>query len=187
MNLSIFNFFFSFAHKSVFLDDVIVFFGRYAPYLLGIVFIVFVFEQSDSRRRLFLFGEAVLAVILARGLVTEVIRHLYAHSRPFDALGITALIPESGNSFPSGHMTFFFALALIVWFYDRSWGTWFLVASLVIGIARVASGVHWPADIVGGIVIGVVSAWFVHGLLQDSRKKIFGEMESPDLTASSQQ
>jgi membrane-associated phospholipid phosphatase len=41
------------------------------------------------------------------------------------------------------------------------------------GIARIYVGVHWPLDILGGIVVGLASAWFVHWLLRDVREKLY--------------
>jgi len=40
----------------------------------------------------------------------------------------------------------------------------------LMGIARVYAGVHWPIDIVGGAVVGLLSAWFMHWLLRGSRR-----------------
>jgi membrane-associated phospholipid phosphatase len=40
------------------------------------------------------------------------------------------------------------------------------------GVARIYAGVHWPLDIVGGAVVGILSAWFIHWLLRDAREKI---------------
>src|SRR5581483_7506750 len=104
-----------FAHRWFLLDAAGIFLANYLPYLLGAGFLLLVFREKGWRRRFYRFAEGSLAIVLSRGLVTEVIRILYNLPRPFDALGFTPLIPESGPSFPSGHMTFFFALAMTVW------------------------------------------------------------------------
>lgn len=132
-----------------------------------------VFLQRGSRRKVYLFCEGALAVILARGIITSAIHFFYEHPRPFAVLGFTPLIPESGSSFPSGHMAFFFALALVVWYANKKWGAWFLILSFLMGIARIYAGVHWPLDILGGIAVGVASAVFIHWLLGDTRKGLW--------------
>ena len=38
------------------------------------------------------------------------------------------------------------------------------------GAARVAAGVHWPLDILGGAVIGIITAWIVHNLWEKIKK-----------------
>ena len=170
LNRQIFEFFFHFAHRSIVFDDALVFLATYLPVILVIAAIVFLFSQKGMRRRLFIFCELALAVILSRGIVTEVIRFFYAHPRPAEALGIEALIRDTSHSFPSGHAMFFFAMAMTLFYWNRKWGTWFFVFAAVNGIARVVAGVHWPFDVVGGAILGILCAMLVHQLLESQRK-----------------
>ncbi|MGB7958147.1 MAG: phosphatase PAP2 family protein [Minisyncoccia bacterium] len=171
-NLAVFNFIHAWSGHSVFADITAIFFAEYLPYLLVAGFLVLVFYQSGTRRKFYLFAEGAIAVILARGIVTEAIRFFYNVPRPFALLGFSPLIAESGASFPSGHMTWFFALALVIWFADRKWGFWYFVLSAAIGIARIYAGVHWPLDIVGGVAIGLASGWLVHSLFRGVRAEL---------------
>jgi undecaprenyl-diphosphatase len=168
-NLSLFNAIHNLSGHSVFTDVLGIFFAEYLPYLLVIGFLVLVFRESDARRRFYLFAEGSLAVILSRGILTEGIRFFYKVARPFVLLGFSPLIGESGPSFPSGHMTWFFALSLAVWYANRKWGIWYFVLSAIMGVARIYVGVHWPLDIVIGALIGVISGWFIHWLFRDVR------------------
>ncbi|MDO8515942.1 MAG: phosphatase PAP2 family protein [bacterium] len=163
-NQSLFNSLFSFAHRNGLLDGVIIFFAQYLTYIL-IFFILVLLAREPFRRRVFFFAEISLAVLLARGVITETFRFFYIHPRPFDALGIASLIPESGNSFPSGHMTFLFAMLVAVYVIDRRAGIFFGLGAFVVGFARIASGVHWPLDIAGGIIIGWGVGYLAHRLL----------------------
>ena len=174
MDQKSFEILWNFANKSGILDAGIIFFAKYLTYFLVIALIIWLFSK-DSHKRLFIFAELSIAAIVARGLITEWIRFAYYHARPFEALGFQSLIPESGASFPSGHMTFLFALGLVVWLYNRKFGYWFLGLSFVVGIARIAAGVHWPMDILGGILVGVLSAIFIHKLL----KPYWGRLVKP--------
>ena len=47
-------------------------------------------------------------------------------------------------------------LATLVWFYvPNQWLKWsFLIAAGLVGISRMAVGVHWPLDVLGGIFGG---------------------------------
>ena len=173
MNQSIFDFIFGFARRNIFLDTTGVFAAGLLMYFLILAALIALYRSSsDWRRRLFSFAEAALAVILARGLITEAFRFFYVHPRPFDALGIKPLVAwEPGaNSFPSGHATFLFALGMSVFYVNRKWGTWLLALAAVNALARVFVGVHWPFDVLGGAIIGVLSAWAVHALLASSWK-----------------
>lgn len=183
LNQRVFEVIFGFAHRNPLLDAFGVFLAEYLPYLMVLGAVVLMFSQRGTRQRILFACEAALAVILARGIVTEVIRFFYHHPRPFTALQISALISESGYSFPSGHATAYFALATIVFFMNRKWGWWYLGLALLNGVARVFVGVHWPLDIVGGAAIGVLSGVFIRYLLVPFRRAIFAEKRSPDETA----
>ncbi|MBU6500623.1 MAG: phosphatase PAP2 family protein [Patescibacteria group bacterium] len=172
MNQSIFQLIHQLSGTSAILDDLGIFLANYLPYLLVLGFLILVIRQKEWRRSSVIFTDGALAVILSRGIVTEVIRFFYNHPRPFDALGFTALISESGNSFPSGHMTFFFALALIVFYYNKKAGWWYFVLSAIIGLARIYVGVHWPADILGGALIGLVCGLVSHRLVKPYWRKL---------------
>lgn len=97
----------------------------------------------------------------------ELIRAVYGRVRPFEALGLKTLFTETSASFPSGHATFFFALATAVYLYNRRWGWWFFAAALLISLARVAAGVHYPSDIFGGALVGIVVATLVYRLTRE--------------------
>src|SRR3989344_493594 len=177
MNQSLFNLIFGLSHRILFVDSIIVALARQLPYFLGLGAIYLILRSPGSRQRIFLFIETALALILARGLLTEIIRFFYHHARPFEALNIEPLFLASGSSFPSGHAAFFFALAMTLWFYNKKWGAWFFLFALVNGFARVYAGVHWPVDILGGIAVGVLSAYAVHALLRRYRGELYETKE----------
>src|SRR5258708_5845302 len=131
LNYSVFQFIYQFAHRNAFLDIAGVFLAHYLAYFLVLGFLVLIWRESGWRRRLYLAAEGLLTIILARGLLTEIIRFFYYHPRPFDALRFVPLVAESGSSFPSGHMTFFFALAIVVWYVNRTWGIWYFILSAI--------------------------------------------------------
>lgn len=172
MNSLLFDFAHGFAGRNFLIDDLGIIFAKYVPYLLVLGFFILIFRQAGWRRRLFLFIEGALAVILSRGLLTEIIRFFYHHPRPFEVLNFTPLIPENGYSFPSGHATFYFALAAAIFFWNRRWGIWYFVFAIINGFARIYVGVHWPMDVLGGAVIGILSGLLIHSLLSTQFKSL---------------
>jgi undecaprenyl-diphosphatase len=183
-NLAVFNLIHGWSGHSIFSDVSAIFFAEYLPYFLVLGFLILVFRQSGARRKFYLFAEGTLAIILARGIVAEVVGFFYTVARPFVLLGFSPLIPESGPSFPSGHMTWFFALATMVWFANRKWGIWYLALSAVMGVARIYAGVHWPLDVVCGAAIGILCAWFVHWLFRNARAALWRTEKVPSEAAA---
>lgn len=167
MDLVIFQFFNQIAHISTLLDWVIIFFGSYLPYLIAIVSAVLVFTGGGFTVWYPKFAAVALTTLLSWGVVNLFIRYFFFRMRPSEALGIDALIDANGSSsFPSGHASFFFALALaILFFVDVRWGWILFSAVCLVSIARIVAGVHWPLDIAGGLIIAIMSVIIVRALM----------------------
>lgn len=105
---------------------------------------------------------AFLSFVLARGLLVEIIRLYVLRNRPFISHTVVQLLTKGSEpSFPSGHMAAMVAIATAIWFYHPRVGYWLFAASFLIGLARIIVGVHYPVDIIGGILVGWLSAWAV--------------------------
>lgn len=171
MNNQIFFFFYSFAHQSKIFDDVIIFFAVYFPYLVIIfagLFLLFHHEVLGAETPAQVFWEKkkeILGVFFAGILayIVSILLKIFIQTpRPFDAFSqVHSLISETGYSFPSGHATFFMALAMSIFFMHKKAGYWFMFFALLIGLARIIAGVHFPVDILGGFVLGALVAWLV--------------------------
>ncbi len=163
------NLFFNFIHglsgRGFLTDALGIFIAEYFSYFVFAGVIWFAAFRRGWRMKLFFLIESALALILSRGIATEAIRFFYQSPRPFDVLNFQPLIPANGNSLPSGHAAFFFALATIVYLYDKRWGIWYFSFSALISVGRIFVGVHWPADIIAGAVVGVLSGLLIHFLL----------------------
>ena len=145
------------------LDFLIVFLASYLAWILGAGLVLFIFI-GERRKQIFIACESILAAMISRFGFTEIIRYFYDKPRPFEILdGARKIIEQDpGGSFPSGHAAFFFAIATTLFIYDRRWGSAFFLASVAMGIGRVAANVHWPIDIVGGAIIGIISSLLIH-------------------------
>ncbi len=108
----------------------------------------------------------IAGVILSRLVITEIIRYFYPHLRPFIVYQFTPLLYDYARSFPSGHAAFFFALATIIFLFHKKWGIAYFLGAIIISISRIMAGVHWPMDILGGLVAGIGSAALVHFLIK---------------------
>lgn len=138
------------------LDGIGVFFAQYLDYLL--LFLVFGILGNKKKVVFQMFSAAVLA----RFGIVELIRFLLPQARPFVENNVNLLIAhEAGPSFPSGHAAFYFALAAVVYSYNKKIGLGFFSAAFLVSLARIFVGVHWPSDVMAGIVVGIFSGWLI--------------------------
>lgn len=167
MDYLIFQYLNSFALKYLWLDVVAIFFARYFGWVLVGILILFLIKNFKKYWKMV--ATVFVSAILARFIITEVIRWLWSRTRPFIGEEINLLLPHRlTGSFPSGHAAFFFALSLIVYFYNKKAGILFFIASALIGVSRVFSGLHWPSDILVGAIVGLFSAWLINKIFKIS-------------------
>ncbi len=165
MDSVIFQYINSFALKYLWLDAAAIFFANYFGWVLIGVLILFLIK--NFRKYWKMTATAFISAVLARFIITEIIRWLCPRTRPFVLEQVNLLLPHRlTGSFPSGHAAFFFAISLIVYFYNKKAGILFFIASTLICISRVFSGLHWPSDILGGVVVGLFAAWLIHRIFR---------------------
>ncbi|MFI7597442.1 phosphatase PAP2 family protein [Actinoplanes sp. NPDC049681] len=157
MNFRLFHLINDLAGRSDALDDVMEFAATRLIYLIFAASAVLVGIALYRRRVLPVFRLGV-ALFLTFAAAT-VLSHISGQPRPFQTHHVHQLIAhEPGVSLPSDHATAAFALAFGIYaFLSRGWGIAFTAAALIVGIARVWVGVHYPGDILAAAVIAVLA------------------------------
>jgi undecaprenyl-diphosphatase len=69
-------------------------------------------------------------------------------------------------SFPSGHTTIAFAAATVLSYYRPRWAPAFFLLAVAIGFSRIYDGVHYPLDVLGGAILGLLVGGIVIALLR---------------------
>jgi len=166
------------SHHSAFFDAVGIFFAEYAAYVWALILIIVAIWPNESRaRNRAAVIMSVVAGLFARFAVKAAIVFAYPRPRPFVILPsvhplITTLSLENVQSFPSGHAIFFFAIATVMYCFDKKVGFWSFVVAALISIARVYVGVHWPSDILAGAILGILTGWFTFRLYLVFSKRV---------------
>ena len=163
MNNTIFFFFYNLAHQNTFFDSIVVFLAVYFPFIVVFLTGLFLLFYKKWKEIILVFSASFLAY-----LISVVLKTLFHTLRPFLLLpNVRALFTESGFAFPSGHATFFMALAVSLFSINKKAGLpaqagyVFMFFALLIGIARIIAGVHFPIDILGGFVLGGTVSYLV--------------------------
>ncbi|OGZ26911.1 MAG: hypothetical protein A2365_02135 [Candidatus Nealsonbacteria bacterium RIFOXYB1_FULL_40_15] len=156
MNEQLFNLINSYALRWYWLDVLAVFFASYFEY--AVIASLLIFLAVNYSKYLRVVALSVFSAVFARAFI-EIIYFAYKTTRPFAVREVSQLVSHSlYNSFPSGHSTFFFALAAIIFLYNKKAGILYFLFAFLISLARVFSGIHWPVDILGGASIGIFLA-----------------------------
>jgi undecaprenyl-diphosphatase len=138
-----------------------------ASELLFLAMLVLAFVFVAGRRR-----QDVRRAVVAAGLsaalglvVAQVVSRLVDRPRPFVAHphAVHLFAHHAADAgFPSDHTTAAFAIGTALVLRFRGWGIAVLVLATILAATRVAMGLHYPTDVLGGAVIGTAAALVLH-------------------------
>ena len=145
--------------------------------VLGVV-VVFIFEKTKllifislkEIKNLFFY---TITCLFFTGLLTQLLKHIVGRPRPNhtileDSLGFDFFTFDSNfHSFPSGHTSTIFILALICSKIIPRLKYFFLVFALVVSFSRIVVGAHFLTDIIGGIIIAFLCFKFINLFLDN--------------------
>jgi membrane-associated phospholipid phosphatase len=145
------------------IDHAMVWAAKYGVFAVFIIVCAswFIRTCTAEDRRLAVYT-AALSALMAASLVI-LIQHYYVHQRPFVVRGDVVLLMRHGPdaSFPSEHATAAFAMASGLGVFRPRIGLVAIVCALMVAVARVYVGVHYPADVAAGAAIGTISTLVV--------------------------
>ena len=132
-----------------------------------------------------------LLALLVTVVLTEVLKFAIGRPRPADVYANVnllrpALFPDfTDPAFPSGHTSRAFVFATLVGIRERKWLLGLVPYGVLVGLARVYEGAHYPSDVLGGALVGIsvallfweLDAWPRYARL---RIRVIGRWLSPD-------
>lgn len=138
-------------------DSLIVAVAQYLPFAVVLAGAV-IWLLLGNRDKVALAGQAVLALVAVLLLIL-LAAAVHTDPRPFvvDSSVRPLFAHPADNGFPSDHTALAMTVALLVGLYRRWVGAVLVVASVLVGVARVAAHVHHTQDIVAGLVIAVIA------------------------------
>lgn len=150
------------------LDSLSFYIARYGIIIYLLIIVALFFWPAEEKKRI-QYKKAVVYVLLCLAiafLADEVINLLKVRNRPF------ATFPEQVaklnviqdlTSFPSTHTIFVFAVAVSLWLSNlKKLALPLIILAFALGLSRIGVGVHYPFDILGGAILGVLIPILVH-------------------------
>jgi undecaprenyl-diphosphatase len=100
------------------------------------------------------------ALLLAEGLINWLLKPIIRRDRPYKHPGLSRLLVAAPgpHSWPSAHAGSSAAAAAMLSFLYPLWSPLFVAVALLIAYSRVYVGVHYPLDVLAGVVVGILAA-----------------------------
>lgn len=153
------------------LDDLMVFLTtfRFSSHIFLLAALFIIIRKQRGAFVVLLF--TLLAVGLADYTASGILKPLFQRIRPCFALqGCRLLIDQSHSySFASSHAANSAAVASMIWIFfrrgepvERLFSAVMVLYAFLIGYSRIYVGVHYPGDVLAGMMIGCASAGLVY-------------------------
>lgn len=142
--------------------------------IIWIVLAVVLLILPKTRKKGIIVAAALLMDLILCNLI---LKNLVARVRPYDVnTAIAILIKKPLDfSFPSGHTAASFA-AMTALFLAKMKKAWIaaLVLAVLIAFSRLYFYVHYPTDVLGGAVVGILSGIIGYAIVEkiDKRRKV---------------
>ena len=144
---------------------------RVLTYVFWLLLIVYFWFKKERNLAL------LMAVgIIAGAIFTYPLKYIIDRARPYDLIASTRLLtsPESDPSFPSAHSEMSFLASTVVSRFHPEYSKYLYAFSFIVALSRIYDGVHYPMDVIGGAIIGLIIGKLMIMLAQ-RKKSIFWE------------
>ncbi|RXK87680.1 phosphatase PAP2 family protein [Chlorobaculum sp. 24CR] len=157
---------------------------------LFVLFGLFIFVRK-GKDALYVVPLILLAIGLADYTASGIFKPLFQRVRPCFALdGVRLLVDQTRSwSFASSHAANSTVIASLVWLFfwkgetvDKAFAVVVIFYAAMVAFSRIYIGVHYPGDVLGGIVIGLACAaviytafaWFVKNFIHQRAMRTGG-------------
>lgn len=133
------------------------------------MFIAYIYWCVNKR-----FGLKLFSVLAVSIYSNNSLKEIFHTNRPFLYSEIKTPYIQSapGYSFPSGHTqgcaTFWYYIMKKIrkkYIYIIGW-----IIIILVGVSRLYLRVHWPIDVIGGLILGIVVVWLFQSILDNLKK-----------------
>lgn len=155
-----------------FLDKIFLIITMLGEEYIPIMILVFIFWCKDKK-----YGYKLGFILTFNIIINGCIKDIFKSPRPIGKKGIRSLRKETatGYSFPSGHTQNTTALfsSLIIETKNRYMEVLGVIIIFLVAISRLYLGVHWPKDVLAGIIFGILNVIIANYIfeIEDIKKR----------------
>lgn len=169
MDYLILKWFNGFAGQYIWLDILGIVMAEFLIFSLPLIIFLVYFLSKRRKKLLSVIFKVIFSLILVC-VLNYLIGLIFARPRPFtdnkDIYQLAKFFTTTTDySFPSCHTALAFAMAFVVLFDWRKFGIILLIPALIVGIGRIFVGIHYPTDILGGILTALISVCLINFVL----------------------
>lgn len=154
--------------------------GKYFWIPLYAFFLYLVFKYVGKRTWLVALA-AALVILLSDQISVHAFKYMFLRYRPCHNLQLQALVHVNGScggqyGFISSHAANTFALAMFLTLFFcnriRFFGIYIFLWAAFVSYSRIYNGVHYPADVAVGALVGMIIGWLVFVVYQVIHRRI---------------
>lgn len=153
------------------LSDLMILFTKLgdAGFIWIIIGLLFLIKPQTRKVGFLIFGAMILTAVLGE----VVLKNIFQRPRPYAHFpSINLLVDQSTPySFPSGHTSSSFAVAYVVSRFLPRLRVFIWPLAILVTFSRLYLFMHYPTDILGGILLGLSCGLFVSWVYQYSQNK----------------
>ncbi|MBP2626979.1 MAG: phosphoesterase PA-phosphatase related protein [Firmicutes bacterium] len=148
----------------IWFDKLIMYISEYGPVIFGLYLVALWFSgatkmelESNRKKALYAFTTALIGLG-----ISQMIGFAWFRNRPYVNHPVQLLLPANPDaSFPSDHATGSFSIASSLVRSNVFGGKLMLGFGTLVALSRIYVGIHYPTDVIGGMLIGIISSWLV--------------------------
>ncbi|WP_309452169.1 phosphatase PAP2 family protein [Clostridium sp.] len=134
---------------------------------LGIIWIVMAVALLLDKPYRIIGNYVLITLIISTAIGEGIVKHLVRRFRPFNKINDVKLLIKKPltYSFPSGHTLSSFAVASVLSVFFTEYAVIFIGIAFLIALSRIYLYVHYPTDVIGGIIFGILCSKLIFIIL----------------------
>ncbi len=156
--------------RSEVMDQIMVTVTRFGNSGIGLIAVIILLLAIPKTRKV---GKLLaISLIIEAVICNLVLKTAFGRIRPYEYRdGLVLLINKPiDTSFPSGHTGAAFSFVSALFFSKNKWWILAFVVAACIAFSRLYLYVHFPTDILGGILVGILGGYLGHMIVTKREK-----------------